>query len=219
METIPNPKRGCGHLKDDSMYLRAEPGDMGILPQFVSFVQPIPYDGQHFRSAKKFNGLLWDMMNQCRTDPIMELTEYLKRINGHLVDKHIIPIGYDLSAKAFDLLMWVGKDYYPQPSDFINECKKHGICKRIKKGAAPAIFPGFTRLFIIHPHGHGEDQPAVIGYSYLTRAIYTQPIKKPIPKWVQDMANLEQVSIVNIAGKTTSGARTREIGMSDEDEW
>jgi len=218
MEIITNPERGCGHLKNDSMYLRAEPGAMGILPAFVQFMNPIPYDDKFFRTWKKFPGLLWDLINQYSTIPHEEVFEYLARIQNKKDLDKIISIGYDLSAQTFDLLMWVGESYYPSPQDFIDECMKHGICKRIKKGDVPAIMPGFTRLFIIHPHGLGKNCPAIIGYSYLTRAVYTQPSKKAIPKWVQDLSDVGQLVIVKVAGKTTSGTRTRMIDESEDEE-
>jgi len=59
-KTISNPKRGCGHLKPQSMYLRSDAAQEGILPAIVLFKEPIPCNELHFRGPVQVNGLQWE---------------------------------------------------------------------------------------------------------------------------------------------------------------
>jgi len=101
--------------------------------------------------------------------------------------------------------MWVGESYYPTPQDFIDECHKYGLSKKIavtKGGAPPTLWSGRTKLYIIHPKAIelGKDRflPRVIGYVYLNEVIYTHKKGVTDPKWVKDLAAAGQVDIVDI---------------------
>ena len=54
---IDNPKRGCGHLKGNAMYLRADTHPDGTLPAFVVLTPPQLFVERHFRGWKPFQGL------------------------------------------------------------------------------------------------------------------------------------------------------------------
>jgi hypothetical protein len=121
------------------------------------------------------------------TDPPLEINRHLRRLEtdaegggdggSHLGEMRV--------ARAHDLLMHVGKSYYHEPQDFIEECRAQGLSKAIpvsEHQQPPVINPGRTRVFLIHPRacpaGHDEDGNPVytaglIGYCYVTRCVYT----------------------------------------------
>lgn len=59
LPVLANPLRGCGHLKEDAMYLRSELDPDGFLPAFVRFTPPVMWLDQHFRGWKAFQGIQW----------------------------------------------------------------------------------------------------------------------------------------------------------------
>jgi len=104
-------------------------------------------------------------------------------------------------ANSQDLLMRVGKSYYEEPWDFIDETLELGLNKGISvhsNKAPPRIQPGRTRVWLIHPHACGEDMPGVIGFCYLTRTIFTRDKDGNVPEYAQDYADAGKCDIVDI---------------------
>ena len=98
---------------------------------------------------------------------------------------------------AFDLLMWVGQDFYPTPQDFADEVVKHGLSKRLRVGEPPVIVPGITKLYLAHPKAR-EDGAGIFGYAYLTSAVFILPENRRVPHAVEQWEALGQVEVVNI---------------------
>lgn len=211
---VSNPKRGCGYLTRGSLYLRGEGSPDGILPPFVEYEYPLLYLEQHFRTYKPINGLQMELAlgfahtpkeyrNQTiPQDDIFNLMGRLKYQRRKIMeDSEELKPNKDINvgeldlAWGFDLLMWVGEKFYPTPDDFVFECRKHGLSKKIPLNEPPQIIPGITRLFIIHPLAIEKKNPGIIGYSYLTRAIYTKRKDGHIPKWIQDQDSLGRLDI------------------------
>lgn len=203
MRTIDNPRRGCGHLKPDAFYLRADIAPDGVLPPFVRIVPAQPFVEAHFRGWKPFQGLAWHWVGErgrdtlFTTDPPRDLQDHMIRLSA---DKLPEDIGHATVAWASDLLMWVGKEFYPYPEDFIEEARAFGINKRIPvtKGGPPLIDPGRTRLFLAHPRAVSRENPGVFGYTYLTRAVYTTDGGKPVPKQIHDLEALGRCEVCEI---------------------
>lgn len=209
-DTIDNKRRGCGFLEEDAAYLRTDSSAFGILPPFVEFSTPIKYLEEHSRTWKKFPGIQFEKavtQDMTETLPRNEIERHLNRIeeNGS-TGRHV---GEMMEAQSFDLIMHVGASHYPTPEDFIKECKHQGLNKRIPKNNIPDVYPGKTRLFVIHPNAvppsnledilEEEDldnptnefrnkyyKPGIIGYSYITRAVYTKPSQGDIPQFIQE---------------------------------
>ncbi|AGM11306.1 hypothetical protein HHTV1_52 [Haloarcula hispanica tailed virus 1] len=105
------------------------------------------------------------------------------------------------AANSADLLMRVGKSYYDEPWDFIDETLELGLNKGISvhsNKSPPVIQPGRTRVWLIHPHACGEDMPGVIGFVYLTRTIYTLDKDGNVPEYAQDYADAGKLDVVDI---------------------
>lgn len=200
---IDNPKRGCGYLNGNAMYLRADTHPDGTLPAFVALVPPQPFVEKHFRGWKPFQGLAFCIAGiktrpgqaAFLTDPDGDNNELIARLRQRGLPGDV---GHADVAWTPDMLMWVGRDFYPTHRDFAEEARTHGANKRIPSiGAPPPIVPGFTRLFLVHPRACGEEAPGVFGYTYLTRVIYTRGAQ-PTPKWVDDLAAQGRVDICEV---------------------
>lgn len=156
-EYLPNPERGCGFLKKGKAYIRADVGQDGTLPAFVEFEQPIPFKEDQKRSYKQFPGIQFEMSvtgesGLTRTDPANEVQNHLNRL---MMDRPTgTTAGEMASFHSHDLLMSVGKTYYDTAEEFVAEAKVHGVNKAVSVTSGnepPAINPGRTRLFLIHP--------------------------------------------------------------------
>lgn len=104
-------------------------------------------------------------------------------------------------ANSKDLLMRVGKSYYQEPWDYIDEALELGLNKGISvhgNKAPPTIQHGRTRCWIIHPHACGEDMPGVVGFSYLTRCIFTTDQDGKVPAYAEDYADAGKLDVVDI---------------------
>lgn len=199
MTTISNMQRGCGFLKENSIYLRAEIGTLGELEPFVEFKKPIPYLEHHFRGLRLMNGLQFEMSENAITKPRDEIHKHIKRLKIGTIEKDEITNFAALeSPYAFDILMWVGEKYYKKPQDFIREAHAQGVSKKIPLAEPPLIMQGFTKIYFIHPCAIDNKKAGVIGYSYLTHVVYTQSKGEVTPKWITDLSKLEMIDIVDI---------------------
>lgn len=140
------------------------------------------------------------LYQSAETAPASELDRHLDRMRVDSFDgrEHwgAIP-----AANSADLMMRVGKSYYDEPWDFIDETLELGLNKGISvhsNKAPPVIQPGRTRVWLIHPHACGEDMPGVIGFVYLTRTIYTQDKDGNVPQYAQEYADSGKLDVVDI---------------------
>ena len=158
IESVPNPERGCGFLEDGKSYLRTDVAPGGDLPSFVEFAQPIPFKEDGKRSYKKFPGIQFELSvtgeaGLTSTLPEGEVHEHLARLENDRPTG--TTAGEMLSFHSNDLLMSVGATYYEDVDDFVAEAKVHGVNKAISVTSGnhpPAVNPGRTRLFLIHPN-------------------------------------------------------------------
>ena len=213
MRTIDNPRRGCGHLKSDAFYLRADVGPDGTLPPFVRIIPAQPFVEAHFRGWKPFQGLAWHWVGErgrdapFTTDPPRDLYDHMARLRG---DRLPEDVGHATVAWASDLVMWVGKEFYPDPRDFIDEAMASGINKRtpVTKGGPPLIDSGRTRLFLAHPRAVNEETSGIFGYTYLTRVVYATDGDKLVPKQIHDLESLGRCEVCKIGPTYDPAAET-----------
>ncbi|SEL19213.1 hypothetical protein [Haloferax larsenii] len=156
-ETIPNPERGCGYLKNGKAYLRSDVGPGGELPAFVEFAEPIPFKENRKRSYKEFPGLQFELSvtgpgGLTETVPRGEASRHIERLlNDRPTGTHA---GEMVEFHSHDLLLSVGKSHYSTVQEFVDEARVHGVSKAISVtsgNSPPKINPGRTRLFLIHP--------------------------------------------------------------------
>ncbi|QRV15061.1 hypothetical protein JMJ58_19470 [Haloterrigena salifodinae] len=156
-ETIDNPERGCGYLKDGKAYLRSDVGAGGNLPAFVEFAEPIPFKENRKRSYTFFPGLQFELAvtgpgGMTETVPKDEASRHIERMrNDRPTGTHA---GEMVEFESQDLLLSVGKSHYPTAQEFIDEARVNGVSKAISVtsgNAPPKVNPGRTRLFLIHP--------------------------------------------------------------------
>jgi len=214
-ETIDNKERGCGHLKPNAAYVRCDVSALsapdGDIPRFVELDDPVEYKEYTGKGAiipgyRPFPGNAFSLhyiADGGTTTPSDDIPNHIDRLSRFGFDgSHF---GDITSTRAIDLLMSVGKSNWETPEDYIDECRERGLNLRIpvsSKQQPPVIEPLRTRVWIIHPHGAGENRPAIIGYSYLTRCVFTTgtratPDDPDCPQWAVDFAKTGRLDIVD----------------------
>jgi hypothetical protein len=214
-ESVDNRERGCGHLKPNSAYVRTDVAALshedGTIPRFVELDDPVEYREHTGKGAiipgyVAFPGNSFDkhyVADGRTTTPSDEIEAHHDRLWSYgFDDEHY---GKITSAQSVDILMSVGKTNWETPDEYIEECRERGLNLKIPvsdRQEPPAVEPLRTRCWVIHPHGCGEDRPGIIGYSYLTRVVYTTGTKASaedpdIPAWASDYAAAGKFDVVD----------------------
>lgn len=106
-------------------------------------------------------------------------------------------------ASQTDLLMRAGESYYPEPEDYAEECRKHGLSKAIPVSAnrePPTVVEGITRCWVLHPAAGDEVfGGAVIGYSYLGSPVFTEPEDGSVPNYIEGYEQNGDLDVVDVA--------------------
>jgi len=214
-ETIGNKRRGCGHLKPTSAYVRTDvsalSGPGGEIPRFVELDDPVEYREHTGKGAiipgfNAFPGNSFSLHYAAdgrTTTPSGDIHDHIERLSRYGFDAE--HYGKITSARSIDILMSVGKTNWETPEDFIDECIDRGLNLKIPtsdRQEPPVVEPLRTRCWVIHPHGAGEGRPGIIGYSYLTRTVFTTGTKATaddpdIPAWAEDYAAAGKMEVVD----------------------
>jgi len=205
-ESIDNRARGCGHLDPNACYLRSDLAALGSpdgdIPPFVEFDDPVEYREHTGRGAiipgfKAFPGNSFTLHYDAdggTTTPEGDIHDHIERLSKFGFDgDHYADI---TSARSIDVLMSVGVSNYETPEEYIEECRTRGLNLKIpvsNKQEPPVVEPLRTRVFVIHPNGAGEGRPAIIGYAYVTRNVFTTGTDASqddpdVPKWAENYA-------------------------------
>lgn len=140
-----------------------------------------------------------------------EVQRHLLRLDADMVEG--THAGAMEPFRSPDLLMHVGKTHYQTATEFIKEARELGVNKRIPIGSRsdpPIINPMRTRLWLIHPNaviiGDDDDgepvyEAGIIGYSYLSRVIYTEDRDGKVPQYIQEHADADRLDVVSIGKK------------------
>jgi hypothetical protein len=131
------------------------------------------------------------------TDPSGEIHRHIARCVGTADGSHA---GEITAFRSHDLYMHIGASYYGSPEEFVEEVRRQGLSKAIpvsESNPPPRINPGKTRLFLTHPNGTGDPsvadgEPAVIGYVYLHRTLYTETSSGEHPAWAKETARARE---------------------------
>lgn len=162
------------------------------------------------------------------TDPAGEVWRHIARTTGSAEGDHA---GDMLAFSSHDLYMHIGASYYETPEEFITEVEEQGLSKAVPVSQSqepPVINPGHTRLFLVHPKAAGEDNDTagVIGYAYLSRAVYTEDEEGRFPAWAKKQAKArDDMDLVHVGDqiyedgtRATAIDETDEFGNGDEDD-
>lgn len=105
-------------------------------------------------------------------------------------------------AEQTDLLMRAGESYYPEPDDFAEEARDHGLSKAIPVSPTrdpPTVVAGLTRCWVMHPAAGDDDfGGAVIGYAYLGDPVFTEPEDGDVPQYVEEHEQNGRLRVMDI---------------------
>jgi hypothetical protein len=118
-----------------------------------------------------------------------------------------------------DLLMRAGETYYDTPDEFITECVRHGLSKKIPIGPnnVPAIVPGVTRCWVMHPNATDDDSygGGIIGYAYIDKPVFTEPADGELPSYVEDMVETGDLWVADIEEPEVEDESTPDATIAD----
>jgi len=81
-----------------------------------------------------------------------------------------------------DLLLWVGKQYYPTVESYIEEAKRYGCCKKVPRSlifdpaVAKRLEPGKTKVYLAYQES--KDLKFIFGYFLLDGIIACEKLKE-----------------------------------------
>lgn len=120
-----------------------------------------------------------------------------------------------------DLLMFVGRQYYPTIKSFVDEAKRHGCCKKFPPSVYLQIEPGVTRVFLVHPEGipkyKGKIQGGkIFGFFVISKIeliVKGEEDVKKFRKYMKD-AKIDIVPADRVAAEPERGCGRRVVGAS-----
>lgn len=237
-EVIENKRRGCGHLQNNSAYVRSDVEYLatpeGEVPAFVALDDPVEYreysgSGAIIPGWRKFPGVEFSIAYERggrTTTPENEVVAHLSRL--------IDGLGFDgthygeiTAARSHDILMSVGKTHWSEPEDYIEECRTQGLNLKIPSGPAselPVVNPMITRCWVVHPNGVAEGRAGIIGWGVLTRVVYTvgedaTDDDPDVPAYAQDWADTGKVNLVTPGEEVDPDKEDEEEPGADLDEF
>lgn len=235
-ETLNNTKRGCGHLQHNAAYVRSDvnhpaySGAGGDIPRFVALDDPVEYREYGDRGAiipgwKPFPGIAFGeaYRNDNRTTtPEAAISEHHARLRERL-SLNGDHYGAITAARAHDLLMSVGASHWPDPDEYIDECRRLGLNLKIPASpnrTPPVVNPMRTRCWVVHPNGLADGRAAIIGYSVLSRTIFTAgenaTTEDPdIPKYAAEWAETGRVSLATPGDPVNPEAESPDADLGD----
>lgn len=210
-EELDNQERGCGHLDHNAAYVRTDVGITGgPIPRFVALDSPLEYreyggHGAVIPGWERFPGMHFSRayLNEGgSTTPDGAITQYNRRVAGRL-EYDGDHYGNITAARSHDLIMSVGATHWETPQEYINECREQGLNLKLPSGPTnepPVVNPMITRCWVIHPHGYAKNRAGIIGYSVLTRVVYTTGPDATrddpdIPGYAEDWATTGKVNL------------------------
>lgn len=126
-KAIPEP-RGCGEREPGGIYLECGVGPGGTPIEAFLFDPPLPLpEGVDLVNKPQ----LWMRTDPASGEPILDsLTE----------------------EPIYDVLIWVGAEYYPEAADYIEETRHLGASRRLNPQMDIAKLTRQSRMLLAHPH-------------------------------------------------------------------
>src|SRR5579863_2884356 len=89
-------------------------------------------------------------------DPPLPIPEGLDLINKPQLWQRTLPSGEpaldEEERPIYDLLIWVGEEFYPYCSDYLEEVKRYGASRRLNPNLDLSLLSRSSRMILAHPH-------------------------------------------------------------------
>jgi len=88
-------------------------------------------------------------------DPPLPVPDGLDLINKPQLWQRTFPLGEPVSDAEehpiYDILMWVGAEFYPYCPDFIEEVRRYGASRRLNPNLDLSLLSRASRMILVHP--------------------------------------------------------------------
>jgi hypothetical protein len=89
-------------------------------------------------------------------DPPLPIPEGLDLVNKPQFWQRTLPSGEpaldEEGQPIFDLLIWVGEEYYPYCPDYLEETRRYGASRRLNPNLDLSLLSRSSRMILAHPH-------------------------------------------------------------------
>jgi hypothetical protein len=134
--TIPVP-RGCGEREPGGVYIECGLSPHGRPLEDFLIDPPLPPPEGKGKEELANKPQLW--VRTARTDPGDPSTEYVVMNPG-------------TKQPIVDLLLWIGAEYYPYVSDYIEEVRRYGASRKLNPNLDFSQLTRWSRMILIHPY-------------------------------------------------------------------
>jgi hypothetical protein len=135
-KAIPVP-RGCGEREPGGVYIECGLSPYGRPLEDFLIDPPLPPPEGKGKEELANKPQLW--VRTARTDPDDPSTEYVVMNPG--TEQPIV-----------DLLLWIGAEYYPFVSDYIEEVRRFGASRKLNPNLDFSQLTRWSRMILIHPY-------------------------------------------------------------------
>jgi hypothetical protein len=133
---IPVP-RGCGEREPGGVYIECGLSPYGRPLEEFLVDPPLPPPEGKGKEELANKPQLW--VRTARTDPADPSTEYVVMNPG--TEQPIV-----------DLLLWIGAEFYPYVSDYIEEVRRFGASRKLNPNLDFSQITRWSRMILIHPY-------------------------------------------------------------------
>jgi len=133
---IPVP-RGCGEREPGGVYIESGLSPYGRPLEEFLVDPPLPPPEGKGKEELANKPQMW--VRTARTDPGDPSTEYVVMNPG--TEQPIV-----------DLLLWIGAEFYPYVSDFIEEVRRFGASRKLNPNLDLSQLTRWSRMILIHPY-------------------------------------------------------------------
>ncbi len=133
---IPVP-RGCGEREPGGVYIECGLSPYGSPLEDFLIDPPLPPPEGKGKEELANKPQLW--ARTARTDPPDPSTEHVVMNPG--TEQPIV-----------DLLLWIGAEFYPYVSDFIEEVRRFGASRKLNPNLDLSQLTRWSRMILIHPY-------------------------------------------------------------------
>ena len=181
---IPVP-RGCGEREPGGVYIECGLSPYGRPLEEFLVDPPLPPPEGKGKEELANKPQLW--VRTARRDPGDPSTEYVVMNPG--TEQPIV-----------DLLLWIGAEFYPYVSDYIEEVRRFGASRKLNPNLDFSQLTRWSRMILIHPYAlntlwEQQERPRTCAKSIPGHALPESSDERGEHEWQDEEEALEAVGL------------------------